>query len=214
VTLGGDINDPDGDSIPNDAMLTFNCTSTGFGLTGMLTGTEAVTDTQPSSVAWAFTIDANLHASLTANTGASITQDRTGQFVGSQQGALGPYALARTLDATTVFKGDLGRTLATVDENNAWTMTYTPTIQWQPGTVVVGGMLDVEGSWTVTVNGKTADATVRTPNPLVLSPSCQTRVTGGGLTAEFVGETAHSAITVTWTGCGASTVTYLASDRT
>lgn len=214
VTLSGDINDPDGDSIPNDATLSFNCTSTGFGLTGMLTGSETLKDTEASQVAWAFSATAMFHASLTAQAGASITQDRSGSFVATQTGTTGPFSLERMLDATTVFKGDRGNTLATVDETNGWTMTYTPQIQWQPGTIVVGGTLDVSGSWTVTVNGKTADATLRTPDPLVLSPSCQTRVTGGGLMAEFVGATAHSAITVTWTGCGSSTVTYLASAGT
>src|SRR5580765_7009043 len=44
VTASGDTADVDGDSIPANATLTFNCSNTAFGLTGMLTGTESVTD--------------------------------------------------------------------------------------------------------------------------------------------------------------------------
>src|SRR5258706_4021217 len=84
VTLTGDIGDPDQDTIPNNAMLTFNCTSIAFGLTGMLTGTESLQDTQASAIAWAVSANANLHASLTSQGGASITQDRSGTPVGPQ----------------------------------------------------------------------------------------------------------------------------------
>ena len=204
VTASGDVTDPDGDSIPTNATLTFNCSNTAFGLTGMVTGTETVMDTEATTAAWAFAATANLHATLTSQAGASITQDRDGTLTATQTGAVGPFGLARTLDATTVFKGDRGNTLAAVDEHNAWTMIYSPTAIWTPGGVVVGGSLGVTGSWSVTVNDKAADATLDATTPLTLTPSCATRVTAGTL----VGTYAAGTITVTWTGCGASTVTF------
>ncbi len=206
VTASGDTTDPDGDSIPTDATLTFNCTNSGFGLTGMVTGTETVTDTQPSQAAWAFAATAMFHATLTSQAGASITQDRSGTLTATQASATGPFSLARTLDATTVFKGDRGNTLATVDETNGWTMTYTPSASWTPGGVVVGGSLGVTGSWSVTVNDKAADVTLNATTPLTLTPSCATRVTAGTLVGTYPAGT----ITVTWTGCGVSTVTFAA----
>src|SRR6185312_10460292 len=45
ITLSGDTSDADQDSIPAQATLTFACITSQNGYTGMLTGTEAVTDT-------------------------------------------------------------------------------------------------------------------------------------------------------------------------
>src|ERR1700690_490647 len=61
ITASGDASDPDGDSIPTNATLTFDCTTTELGYTGMVTGTEMVMDTEPSTAAWAFHATANLH---------------------------------------------------------------------------------------------------------------------------------------------------------
>src|SRR5450432_3267011 len=126
VTLTGDTTDPDQDHIPTAATLTFDCTSMAFGYTGTVTGTEMVTDAQPSAVAWAFSASADLHSTLTGPGGASITSDRSGTIVGSQSSGVGPFGLDRTLDVTTVFKNAAGAAIATVDETNAWTITYTP----------------------------------------------------------------------------------------
>src|SRR5262245_20632291 len=51
VTASGDTADGDGDSIPADATLTFDCSERRLGYTGTLTGTESFSDGQPAAVA-------------------------------------------------------------------------------------------------------------------------------------------------------------------
>lgn len=207
ITLSGDTSDPDGDSIPTSAKLTFNCAATRLGFTGTMTGTEMVTDDQPTTVAWAFTASTNRHNSLTGPAGASIVNDRSGQIVASQGSVIGPFTLARILDATTVFKAASGAT-TTVDETNDWLITYTPGGSWAPGGAVVPGSVTASGTWVVTVGANAANATLATPTPLTLTPSCATRVTAGKVTGTYEGNGHMNTITVTWTGCGQSTVTY------
>jgi len=209
VTLSGDTGDPDQDSIPNAATLTFNCSSTALGLTGTVTGTEMVTDDQPNAIAWAFTADAMLHSTLTAVTNASIVSDRNGQIVASQDAVAGPFHLDRTLTVTTVFTGANGAK-ASVDEMRAWNVSYAPQVTWTPGGAVVSGTVSATGSWDVTVGSASASATLATPTPLTLTPTCSTRVTAGTVTATYEGGGHMNTITVTWTGCGLSTVTYTA----
>jgi hypothetical protein len=208
VTLSGDTSDADGDSIPANAMLTFNCTDMLLGYTGMLTGTEALIDNQAAAVAWAFTATADLHGVLTGPGGASITQDRDGQIIASQATAVGPFALARKLDVVTVFKGENGAT-ATVTEDNDWTVTFTPMATWTPGGIAVTGSLSATGSWNVTVNDASAAATLSTPTPLTLNPTCATRVTAGTIKGSFVSENRTADLTVTWTACGVRNVVYV-----
>jgi hypothetical protein len=213
TTLSGDTADPDGDAIPTAATLTYNCTSRALGYTGMITGTVAVTDDQPAALAWAFTGDADLHASLSSTGGAGLTSDWSGTIVGSQATGVGPFALDRALDVVSTFTaggGDLGpRTMTTVVEDNAWTVTFTPTVSWSAGQLVVNGELAATGSWNVTVDeNPTLTATLATPMPLVVMPSCETLLTAGVVTATYPEEGGTTAtITVTWTGCGQRTVT-------
>ncbi len=213
VTLTGDPADPDGDAIPNDATLNYDCTAQALGYTGMLTGKLNVVDDDPETLAWAFTGSADMSASLTGPGSASLTSDWTGSLVGSQVTALGPYALDRTLDVETVFAsggGDLGgaRTMTTVIEDNDWTVTFTPRATWTPGGVVVDGTLDATGAWNVTVDDQTLTATLATPTALTVTPSCETLLTAGVATGSYPVEGGGTAtITVTWTGCGQRSVT-------
>lgn len=206
VALSGDTSDLDGDGIPADAKLTFDCSATAFGLTGTLTGTEGVVDDQPGAIAWAFTGSANLHASLEGPRGASIVRDWSGQLVATQAAALGPFTLGRSLDATTVFTNARGDT-TTVTENNDWSVSFTPSIQWTPGAVIVNGELAADGSWNVDVDGIGAEATLSTPTPLTLSPTCATRITGGTVRGTYEANGELHTIDVTWSGCGLHTVT-------
>ena len=208
VTLSGNTADTDGDSIPDAATLTFNCSTTEAGHTGTITGTEMVTDPKPTMPSWDFTATADLHFALTAPSGGSITHDRTGTIVGAQQGTT--FSLARTLDATTTIQASPTSTGVSIDETNAWTITYAPTVTWMPGAVVVGGTASATGSWSVTMGSNAADATLATTSPLTFTPSCATRVTGGTLTATYEGGGHMNTLTVAWTGCGARTVTYAA----
>lgn len=203
----GNSADPDGDHIPTSATLTFNCTDSRFGYTGMVTGTFMVTDDQPDAIAWAFTGVANLHSSLTAPSGASIANDRSGNWVASQGSPTGPFNLARTLDVTTTFRAANGTTVA-VDEGTEWTIQYTPQVTWKPGEVVVGGSLTASGLWDITVANRSANATVATPTALTITPGCATRVTAGTVTGTFQGGGKTNTISVVWTGCGQSTVTF------
>ncbi len=206
VTLTGDLTDDDADSIPVNATLTYACTDTFLGLTGMLTGTMAVTDDDPAAAAWKFTGTAALHASLAATNGASITSDRDGTLTATQSGAT--FGLAHDLDVVTVFEGTRDNpATTTVTETAGWTLSFMPTITWTPGGVIVDGSLDASGSWSVTVGNAAADATLATPTPLTLSPLCDTRVTGGTVTASFTDAAGASrTITVSWTACGQHTV--------
>ena len=129
VTATGDTADSDGDTVPNAATLNFNCTSTALGYTGALTGTIDVTDTQPTAIAWAFTGQANLHASLTAPNQDYIISDRAGSLTATQASPVGPFSLARSLDVTTTFHAHAS---IQVNETTDWTMTYTPQATWTP----------------------------------------------------------------------------------
>lgn len=215
VTITGDPSDADLDNIPVSGTINYACTSTALGLTGMLTGTIAITDDEPNTAAWHFTGTANLHASLTATNGASIMYDRDGSLIASQATPLGPFSLAHDLDTVTMFRtgGDLGapRT-TTVTEAAGWTLTFTPMATWSPGGLVITGSLAATGDWTVTVESETATATATatlgTPTALTLDPACETRITAGVLVATYPIEGGGTGtVTVTWTGCGQRTVT-------
>jgi len=210
VSLTGDITDPDGDRIPTSATLNFSCSQTLAGYTGMVTGTLMITDDKPNEFAWAFTGSANLHSSLVAPSSASITNDRTGQLVGSQGSATGPFSLARTQDVTTQFRAANGNTVDVVEDTD-WMVMYTPQVTWRPGEVAVTGTITASGMWNVTVGPRSANATITTPTPLILTPGCNTRITGGTVTGTYEGGGKTNTITVTWTGCGQSAVTFTQS---
>jgi hypothetical protein len=215
TTFTGDTSDPDGDLVPTNATLTYNCTAMALGYTGMLTGTISVADDLPQLLAWAFTGTADMHASLTGPGNGSITSDWMGDLVASQRSAIGPYVLERTLDVTTEFRtggGDLGGGEArttTVTEDNEWTITYTPQVSWTPGGLVVTGSLTATGRWDVHVDEKNFASDLSTPTALTIDPVCATLITAGvvvGTDAAAEGQSAET-ITVTWTGCGQRTVT-------
>jgi len=209
VTLTGDLTDTDGDNIPVSATLTYACTETFLGLTGNLSGTLAVTDDDPNAAAWKFTGTAALHASLTNLAGASIVTDRDGTLTATQAGLVGPFALDHDLDVVTVFTGarDNNPATLTVTEAAAWTLTFTPMVTWTPGGLIVSGNLAADGAWTVTVGSAVAAATLSTPTPLTLTPTCETRITAGSVAASYVDSTGiDRVITVTWTACGVHTV--------
>ncbi len=206
VTLSGDTSDTDQDNIPTNATLTYNCSATSLGLTGTLTGTLMVMDTQPTEPAWAFSAAADLHTSLTGSGGASLDSDRVGALTATQAAATGPFDLAYSLLVESVLMTAVSD--ATISEQTGWTLEYTPQVTWTPGSVVVGGTLTATGSWDVTVNNNSATATLATPTALTITPSCATRVTGGTVTASYATAALMHTLTVSWTGCGQRTVTY------
>lgn len=206
VVASGDTTDADGDNIPASGTLTYACTATAIGLTGTLDGTITLTDDTPNAAAWSFTGTADLEASLTGGGGASIVTTRAGQLVATQASVLGPFSLTHDVGVTTVFTsgGDAGPAQsATVTEEGNWTLTFTPTVAWEAGQLIVRGSLEATGDWNVTVGAAAANATLSTPTPLTLDPACETRVTAGSLAATFPEEGGgEGSITVTWTGCG------------
>jgi hypothetical protein len=210
AVLSGDPTDTDGDNIPASGVLAYDCTATALGLTGTLTGTLSVTDDLPDEAAWAFTGEADLEASLTGAGGASIVTTRSGQLVATQASPLGPFALSHEVLVQTVFTsgGELGPPRsATVGENGAWTLTFTPQVAWTPGSLIVTGELEATGTWDVSVQNERTNAAVQatlsTPAPLVLDPTCETRVTAGTLVATYPSNRVREeTIEVTWTGCG------------
>ena len=86
VTSSGDDSDPDGDYIPTDVTLTFDCMKRRFGYTGRLAGTETVVDREPNALDWAFSAVTDLHASLTGPFGGSVVL--TGRAGRAYAGAL------------------------------------------------------------------------------------------------------------------------------
>jgi hypothetical protein len=209
TTISGDRTDADGDQIPVNGVLSLDCTKQLLGWTGSVAGTQSVVDTQPSAIAWAFAMTANLEASVTGPTGGSAVNTTAGSLTASQGSMLGPYDLDVVLDATTNITTPLDKHFDIV-ENLDWTVRYTPDIDWAPGGgFIVTGVLDVSGAWNVGVNGKTATTTLSTPTALIFDPECRpTRITAGVLEAAFEYEGEMAAIAVTWTGCGNSAVAY------
>ncbi len=203
----GDTSDADGDSIPASAKLTYDCSETRLGYTGTLTGTQSVSDERPNALAWAFSANTDLHASLTGPFGGSLVTDTDGTIVASQGSVVGPYDLTRTLDVFTVITNARG-IKTEIGETVDWTISYSPGLPWSPGGLPVVGSLAADGTWIVDVNGKSLDATLTTPTPLTLMPSCDTRVTSGVATATFAIGASQAAITVEWSGCNQSSITY------
>lgn len=207
VTSSGDVSDADGDTIPASATLTFDCSERRLGYTGTLTGTESISDGQPDAVAWAFTANADLRASLTGPFGGSMVVDTDGTIAASQGGAVGPFRLTSTLDVISVITNVRGiRT--DVTETLDGTVSYAPDLAWTPGGPVVTGTLAVEGAWNVGVDATSAEATLATPTPLTFTPGCDTLVTAGLVEAAFATGASQASITVRWSGCGQSSVTY------
>lgn len=102
-------------------------------------------------------------------------------------------------------------------ESYAWDTGYT-----QTGAVFGDGLLSLNGTWNVELDyheGESsasvfANSTVQAVgNGLELSSACATHVIGGSLAATYAagdGENEFDAtLTVTWTGCGVSSTTYV-----
>jgi hypothetical protein len=209
TTISGDSTDADGDRIPVAGELSLDCEKRLLGWSGSVTGTQSVSDTQPNAIAWAFDMSVALDATVTGPFGGSAVNSTTGRVTATQGSALGPYALEAVLDATTSITTAMGRHYEVVEDVDL-VMTYTPNIDWAPGTgPVVTGVLDVDGSWSVTVNSATAMATISTPAALTFDPECRpTRITGGVVEASFMYEGKTAIISAEWTGCDQSNVTY------
>ena len=207
ATLSGDTSDADGDSIPAAATMTLDCSARRLGFTGRLAGTESVSDLQPGELAWAFEASTDLRASLTGPFGGSAVVDTLGSIVASQAGLAGPYALASTLDVSTLITNVRG-VETEITEAVDWTVAFTPELAWTPGGIVVRGSLAVDGAWRVTVAGRSGDAVVSTPTPLTMTPSCGTLITAGVIEASFALAGRTETITVRWSGCDQHTVGY------
>jgi hypothetical protein len=209
TTISGDSADTDGDRIPLDARLALDCTKRLLAWSGSVTGTQSVSDSQPDAVAWAFDMSVALDTSVAGPFGGSAVNTTTGTLTAAQASAVGPYSLDAALAATTSITTALGRPYKVVEDVDL-SMTYTPSFDWVPGVgPVVTGVLDVDGSWSVSVNAATAAATLSTPTALTFDPECRpTRVTGGVIEASFVYDGKTAVISVEWTGCDQSNVTY------
>jgi hypothetical protein len=207
VTLSGDQTDADGDSIPVSATLTFDCSKRRLGFTGILTGSETVADLQPAAIAWDFSASTTIHASLTGPFGGSAVVDTEGSMVASQGGLEGPYELASGLAVITLITNASGQETE-VTEDVDLRVSFTPDLAWTPGGVVVRGRLFVDGAWSVSVGGVSGEATVATPTPLTLAPACESLITAGVVEAGFTLAGHTESISVRWSGCGQSAVTY------
>jgi hypothetical protein len=81
-------------------------------------------------------------------------------------------------------------------------------VTFTPGGPLVQGNIGVTGTWNIGVGAVTAVATLSTPTPLVLTPSCATLITGGTVTGSYEDSAGSTgSVSVAFTGCGAHTVT-------
>jgi hypothetical protein len=209
TTITGDTTDTDGDNIPLDADLNLDCTKRLLGWTGSVIGKQSVADTEPNAIAWSFTMAADLAASVSGPFGGSAVNNTVGSLTASQGSALGPYGVVAALDATTSITTALGRQYEVVEDVDL-TVTYTPEFDWAPGSgAVVTGVLDVDGTWSVSVNDNAAATTLSTPEALIFDPECRpTRITDGIVEATFQYEGKTAVVAVEWTGCDQTNVTY------
>lgn len=92
-----------------------------------------------------------------------------------------------------------------------WAETYTPSqgASWTAPWTPLPGTLAVDGAWSIEMNAGAAGASVSTPTPLTITPSCATRVTAGVLSATVHNPDGSShTLSVTWTACGAHTTSF------
>ena len=179
------------------------CTSTGGGITMVLNGTESVTDDEPAAKAWAFTAGYDLSVDEQTQNG-HITTTQKGTAVGTHPGGVfqTKYDLTQTGDVAGQGHN------AHVSDAMKWTAVYAPSTAWTPGDPPAAGTFTVDGNWDVAIsdNGDLdgGDMTVVTLTPPAIDPNCSSLITAGALSASTQGHV----VTVTWTGCNTTTVTY------
>ena len=90
-----------------------------------------------------------------------------------------------------------------------WLLEFTPDGAWDPFTEAFpAGTIGYTGSWNFTVDDASADATLSTPTPIHISPTCVGYVDSGSVMIEFVERGDEGSITVTWDSCGSHSVTF------
>jgi hypothetical protein len=190
-----------------DVFTTANCTEISDGDTISISGTLAIGDPTPT------TADLNYNAGLTSfvvqEGGASgdVTVTVNGSVTVSETLSAITEAANYSLAGTSTPSGGSTST-ATYTDNLTATYTFasplsTPLVE---GDLLPGGTLNLTGGETAMFNTKSYSYTISTPGGLTIDPSCATAVTAG--TADITFSGVSKAAVITWTACGAYTVTY------
>jgi hypothetical protein len=192
--------DADGDGVPDQATYTFgaaNCTDSQDGL--VITGTIVVADPSPqtASLDYTATID-TLTAAL------STVQLQIG----------GNLAVAETPGQLTLQANDTLKVTETSPQqmSDGLTENVNATYTFPAGQTLLvendplpGGTLSLTGNMTYFIGAQTYGFTATTTTDLTIDPNCSSSVTAGVVTVTFTG-TSRGTETITWTACGAYTV--------
>ena len=135
---------------------------------------------------------------------AGVVRDSSGAVLpGVTVEASSPVLIEKSRNAVS---DDTGRYRIIALNPGTYTVTFTlpgfSTVKREA--VELTGSLTATGMWIVDVDGTSVEATLSTPTPLTLTPSCATGVTAG--IAKGTWDNGAHSITVTWTGCGTRTV--------
>lgn len=197
--------DSDNDDVPDNVTETFNvsgCTDAANGAT--LSGSASFSDPTTSTADLDFqaridnivgTVDGDgVNGRLAAGGTASVAEMR------GQVAYQGDWSITFAETAPRTFDDSLAENItATFEYGGAALLTDKDSLL--PGTRQVGGTVFF------TSGANTYAFTLATPTALTVDPTCDTDITAGVVQISFTGAASGSE-TITWTGCGAYTVSH------
>jgi hypothetical protein len=192
--------DTDGDSVPDSATYTFDCSKDGVIFASTKTGTLVVSD--PSNVAgvWGFDSTSDLIETNTNKiTNKTVTEVR--------KGSRSPRKTADQVVQShniTVTRSVTDQPTATI--TNLWNYTFNATTA---GSIVMGqplpaGTASLAGNWSYSRDGKSRTYTVSTISPLQFDPTCTDRlkIVGGKVRGTLSNNSGDGFIEITFGACG------------
>jgi len=202
--------DQDADGIPDTVSMTAapNCTFTQDSITFSISGSLIEGDPTPT------TADANYMA--TANDlviGLSAGPDSASIGLNGATTVTETAGSLSQSNQMTLLLNSTGQDTVNASYAQNWMATFTYT-----GSELLGsgslpqGTLAVTGTTNYTGNGKSFALAISTPTALTYDPTCTTasQITAGVLQASFNGSKGSAYITITWNGCRAPTVNFVA----
>jgi hypothetical protein len=205
--ITGSLTSSAGDGIPDNVTETWgsDCIFADGSDTTSITGSIQIQAATPNTPGLGYTSSIN-----------NLDLTEAGPSLDATIGINGTLAVTETLSSITVaanYTYNFAETApnavteAVVEKlNSTYSFPATSTLLVE-GDVIPPGTFNISGSETFTVNNTTYAFTVQTPTPLTVDvTSCPTGVTSGVVTVGFSGQGATGTATITWTGCGAYTI--------
>jgi hypothetical protein len=206
--ITGSLTSSAGDGIPDDVTETWgsDCSVTGGGETTTITGSIEIQAATPNTPGLGYTSTIN-----------NLDFTESGSSLNATIGINGSLAVGETLSSITVaanYTYNFAETSpnaiteAVVEKlNSTYSFPATSSLLVE-GDPLPPGTFTISGQETFTVNNTTYAFTVQTPTPLTVDiATCATGVTSGVVTVGFSGQGATGTATITWSGCGAYTIT-------